>query len=55
MGLMKEKFIQQREEESYQEDTIQAHYSNLLLLSEEQNETQEVINELNTEEDVNRN
>jgi hypothetical protein len=44
MGLMKEEFIKQREEEVYQDETIKLHYEHLLLLSEQEEETKEVIN-----------
>ncbi len=41
---MKEEFIRQREEEVYQDETIKLHYENLLILSEQEEETKEVIN-----------
>lgn len=47
MGLMKEKFIQQREQEEYEQETLDLYYKHLLLLSEGDSVTQtETINEI---------
>lgn len=46
MGLMKEKFIEEREKEAFFEEITELHYSNLLLLGEFEENTKEVINQL---------
>lgn len=47
MGLMKEKFIQQREQEEYEQETLELYYKHLLLLSDENYVAQtETINEI---------
>ncbi|QDP66751.1 MAG: hypothetical protein GOVbin5978_27 [Prokaryotic dsDNA virus sp.] len=45
MSKMKEKFIEERELEEYEEETLRMYYSHLLLLSEEEEwKTIETIN-----------
>ena len=47
MGLMKEKFIQQREQEEYEEETLRLYYNHLLLLCDnDYQENEETINEI---------
>ena len=47
MGLMKEKFIQQREQEEYEQETLELYYKHLLLLSDKDYLTEiETINEI---------
>ncbi len=46
MGLMKQKFIEEREKEAYFEEVIELHYNHLLLLGEYEEETREVIKQV---------
>tara|TARA_R110000824_G_C15186372_1_gene674309 strand:- start:298 stop:465 length:168 start_codon:yes stop_codon:yes gene_type:complete len=54
MGRMKEKLIEQREQECYDNETFKAYYHNILLLSEEEESTKETINLLSEAQDENR-
>lgn len=47
---MKEEFIKQREEESYNDETMELYYNHLLLISEDEDDTEKVINIIKQDE-----
>lgn len=43
---MKQKFMEEREQESYDNHVAEAYYNHLLLLSQNEDETKEIINQI---------